>query len=294
VMQYNYSHDNDGFGFLVLGPEDKALYVRSVTVRYNISENDARTNWGSLQLHGINGAEIHNNTVYLDRSVAHPEPTAVLLWGNFSGVRFRNNIFQTSGGVPLITALGGVFDADIQFQGNTYWSGDDAFRIESGETSYASLEDWRNATTQETMDGASVGHQVDPRLAAPGQGGTIGDADLLHTLSAYRLRRTSPLKDAGLNLAALFGVDPGPQDFYGNSLADVSAFSVGAHERKGTLDFEHANARWGRFPRWGVVHALELDLPTELLGSVEGPYRRRALDSHPYSTTNTSCTAVTP
>ena len=43
VMQYNYSHDNDGAGYLLA----QFTYAREFTnniVRYNISENDGRKN----------------------------------------------------------------------------------------------------------------------------------------------------------------------------------------------------------------------------------------------------------
>ena len=71
-------------------------------------------------------------------------------------------------------------------------------------------------------NGVSVGHNVDPQLNSAGHGGTIGNADLLSTLTAYKLRSTSSLRSEGLNLITLFGIQPGTHDFYGNPLPDRS------------------------------------------------------------------------
>ena len=62
---------------------------------------------------------------------------------------------------------------------------------------------------------------VDPRFLNAG-GGVTGDAN------AYRLQSTSPLINAGMNLA-LLGISPGSEDFFGNALSPES-FDIGAHE----------------------------------------------------------------
>ena len=43
-MQYNYSHDNDGPGYLLLHSSAGARRAGNNIVRYNISQNDARKN----------------------------------------------------------------------------------------------------------------------------------------------------------------------------------------------------------------------------------------------------------
>src|SRR5205823_7800775 len=66
VVQYNYSYDNDGAGFLLFcGPVTGAH--RNNTVRYNISQNDGRQNsLGAISAGGdISGDAVYNNTVYL-------------------------------------------------------------------------------------------------------------------------------------------------------------------------------------------------------------------------------------
>ena len=67
-------------------------------------------------------------------------------------------------------------------------------------------------------------------LVAAGGGGTAGDADLLGSLGAYQLQPYSPLREAGLNLAALFGLNTGSRDYYGNAVPNGLAQDVGAHD----------------------------------------------------------------
>src|SRR3712207_8524244 len=43
IMQYNYSHDNYGAGYL-LARYSSAPAMSNLTIRYNISENDGRKN----------------------------------------------------------------------------------------------------------------------------------------------------------------------------------------------------------------------------------------------------------
>jgi len=65
-------------------------------------------------------------------------------------------------------------------------------------------------------------------LTNPGGGGTIGNPDLLATISAYRLLPGSPMAGAGLNLGVLFAASVGSHDYYGNPVQAPPA--VGASE----------------------------------------------------------------
>jgi len=67
-------------------------------------------------------------------------------------------------------------------------------------------------------------------LTSPGGGGTIGNSDLLNTLSAYTLLTASQMRDSGLNIQTLFGINPGSTDFYGVLIPQNGAFDVGASE----------------------------------------------------------------
>jgi hypothetical protein len=236
IVEYNYSHDNDGAGFMIAhAPANDSHFGN--TFRYNISQNDGRRNsYASIEIWGRTRAtEIYNNTIFL-APASSGAPRAVRV-GNagitgrdVAGLHFRNNIFQTTGGLALVevTASQLAGASDLRFQGNDYFASGAGFAVLWGGTSYSSLSSWR-ATGQEMNGSSSVGRTMDPMLTAPGQGATFDDATKLETLNAYRLKPSSPLVDAGLNLAALFSIDAGGFDFYGTALGGAS--EIGAYEQ---------------------------------------------------------------
>jgi hypothetical protein len=236
IVQYNYSHDNDGAGFLLAQSVASDAHARNV-VRFNISQNDGRANsYAGIEVWGrVISADIYNNTVFVSGAVSG-SPRAVRVWNAgatdrfVSGVRFRNNIFMTTG-LPVIEATGAALAGatGLRFEGNDYYAGGSSAVFLWSGTSFGGLAAWR-ATGQETIAGRPSGLSVDPQLMAAGAGGSFGDADLLASLDAYRLRATSPLADAGLDIQSLYGVATGTFDFFGGRLGQGIGFSIGAHE----------------------------------------------------------------
>jgi peptidoglycan/LPS O-acetylase OafA/YrhL len=232
-LQYNYSHDNDGAGYMLCQFADARRFAGN-TIRFNISQNDGRKNvFGAIHFHdenfccGIANCQVYNNTVYVTPS-AEGDPSAVFAnHSSIAGVSIRNNILQSSGGPALIAVLPG--QEALTFQGNSYYAGGGDLGVQWEDRAYSSLEAWREATSQERISGKNVGYSVDPRLRAPGSGGTVGSVFLLASLDAYRLRDDSPLSASGLDLIALFGIDPGQTDFFGETLRQKGALPIGAH-----------------------------------------------------------------
>src|SRR5438552_17620863 len=104
----------------------------------------------------------------------------------FSGnsVRVRDNLFITTGGVPLVAYNGG--GTDLLFQGNDYWSSGSALQFQWLNDSFTSVDGatgWRAATGQEIINGTVAGYQADPQALNPGGGGTLGKANLLDSLT---------------------------------------------------------------------------------------------------------------
>jgi hypothetical protein len=242
VMQYNYSHDNDGAGYLVYQFVGARPFGNN-TVRYNISENDGRDHaYASLYIGG--GSAVVNNQIYGNTFYVTPSTNsgtaAVRIDGVGTGNKFRNNILYSTGGVRLIDSDAAYATGSVRFQGNNYFSGGGTFAIRWGGTSYSSLSNWRTASGQEKNGTASVGLSVDPQLVAAGAGGTIGDAALLHTLTAYQLLTTSPLIDAGMNLTSL-GITTGGRDYYGAAVPAGGGFDIGAFEHVASYTGTAAN-----------------------------------------------------
>ncbi len=238
TVQYNYSHGNDGPGFLLAHAPNNTSHADN-TVRYNVSENDGRKNSAAaIVIYGRTiRAELYNNTVYVAPS-ASGTPSAVAVHNvtivnqDVQQVHFRNNVFYVAGGLRLLWVstdqLNGA--VDLRFEGNDYYAGGAAPNLLWGSTTYAGLTGWRSATGQELLGGVGVGSQLDPALLSPGAGGTIGNADLLANLTAYRLQAGSPVINRALDLPALFGISVGASDFYGDALPSGTGYDVGSYE----------------------------------------------------------------
>jgi len=240
ILQYNYSHDNDGAGYL-LGQFENARPWSNNTVRYNISENDGKVNEGSIGLFKgpgttMSGASIYNNTIYLSPQTGNSNASAVYFqnWAtDIRNVAFYNNIFVTTGGVPLINIPAGY---SAFFAGNIYWPSGGSFSIRYQDVNYSSLDSWRSATGNEKVNGGNKGFSKDPSLMNAGSGGTVGFGNSLASLSAYKVRSTaSPAYNAGLNLSSLYSINVGTTDFWGTALPGGNANDIGANQYISTL-----------------------------------------------------------
>jgi hypothetical protein len=236
VIQYNYSHNNDGAGYL-LAQRYATLAHHDNVVRYNVGENDGRKNGGSgIRVWGaVRDAEIYGNTIFMTRPPTGASEAFSLAnnsSGTFvNGVHLRNNIFSVKG-VAMVSATARALSGavDLRFQGNDYFAGSAKPKLIWGATTYFGLPAWRSGTGQERLNGADTGLSVDPGLASPGNGGTIDGTGPLSSLTAYKLRSNSPLINRALDLTGLFGINMGGRDFYGGSVPMGAAPDIGAHE----------------------------------------------------------------
>lgn len=167
IVQYNYSHDNEG-GFLLL--MESANYV---TVRYNISVNDGvkGTAQGLLDIRAGN-VSIYNNTFYSDAEVL-----ATHVENGFSGNGvIANNIFYAKTPVNM-----------------------PAWKTDS-KASYVYHNNAIYGYTGLPEDDALV--TADPGLKNPG---TAGEG--LNSVEGYGLKKTSPCIDSGMEIADNGGRD---------------------------------------------------------------------------------------
>jgi hypothetical protein len=110
-----------------------------------------------------------------------------------------------------------------------YYSPSGTFDVAWGSSRYASLASWQKARGEETLSGVPTGLTVDPKLVNARGGGTIGNPDLLATLTAYTLQPTTTLLDVGLDLSR-FGITMGPHDYFGVPVPSGAGPEVGASE----------------------------------------------------------------
>jgi hypothetical protein len=234
TLQYNYSHNNDGAGYL-LGQYDGARTWSNNIVRYNISENDGRTNSGGITLFKgpnstMNGCKIYNNTVYMSPSALNSGVGALTIteWNTgINGIEVYNNIFQTTGGSYLVDVPTGY---DAAFAGNLYWSSGGTFKIRYHGTNYSNVSAWRTASGKEQVGSLTTGITADPQLINAGAGGIIWPLPTF-SLSAYKTASTSPAINSALDLNTLFAINSGTVDFYNTVLPAPNMRDIGAYER---------------------------------------------------------------
>lgn len=232
-LQYNYSHGNAGSGFLLAGGPDPADHGGNI-VRYNISQNDGRqTAMGSLEIWGkTRDSAVYGNTIFTATDDAG-QARAVYITNGYAeghyavGVSFRNNIFYTTGGIPSVVITGSALSgAAVRFENNNYYS-TGMLRIQWGSTAFGTVASWASATGQESSGGRVLGTSVDPDLVSPGGAWTLDDAARLSTMTAYALRSSSPLIDAGADLGI---AGSSVADFYGTAVPQGAGYDIGAHE----------------------------------------------------------------
>ena len=240
VMQYNYSHDNDGAGYL-MGQFENAKPWSNNTVRYNVSENDGVANQGSIGLFKgpgttMSGASIYNNTIYFSLQPGNSNACAVYFQNWTTGidnVSFYNNIFFSTGGLPFVNIPSGY---SAFFAGNIYWSSGSPFSINYRGSHYSSLASWRAATANEVVGGINTGNSSDPLLTNPGAGGTIGYGNSLTSLNAYKINNiSSPAYSGGLDLSSLYSINVGVMDFWGTILPGGNANDIGANQHSSSI-----------------------------------------------------------
>ncbi len=237
VMEYNYSHDNEGVGYLFTQWINDYTHRNNV-IRFNISQNDGV---GILLYGPFRDAQIYNNTVYSSqKNPRYGFPSYHAFWAlNYgfansysANVFVRNNIFYLHGAVTAVELgpkqNGG--DSNVFFQGNVFYNDSGVVSYVQNGKIYYSLNDWRKIEKQEMLGVDSTGIEKDPQLIAPGTGKTIGNADSLMTLKAYMLRDSSYIRGKGLNMDSLLGISSYMVDYFGDSIRPTGQFSPGVHE----------------------------------------------------------------
>jgi Right handed beta helix region len=228
ILQYNLSYNNDGAGFLLYNRSGLA-HANNV-VRFNISAEDGQrtSRYGGITLSGrIRDAAVYNNTVVIS-GVPGRQPAGLKLELGLRAVTVRNNIFRVTGPSPVVVAAQAFGTDQVLLQGNVYvgipgrlvawWAG----RV------YSRLSSWRANTGQERLGDQNVGMTADPWTAPPNLPDLTDPAHITDA-TAFMVPPASPAAGAGLDLRRLFGLDPGPADFWSGRLAGTRP-SIGAHQ----------------------------------------------------------------
>ncbi|MBV8731555.1 MAG: right-handed parallel beta-helix repeat-containing protein [Acidobacteriia bacterium] len=231
IIQYNYTHENDGSGINLAQYTPVRVMFSGNTVRYNVSQNDGRKSmsWAGIVMAGnMQNSNIYNNTFY-GTAGAFGIYSALLITGQTTNFGIRNNVFITAGtGVTQQATINGG-QVNMALQGNAYWGSGMPLNLTWNGNNSTILAQFRQSSGQETLSGMPTGVGSNPQLTAPGTGPTFNNTSLLSTLTAYTPLPGSPLINTGLTLSS-FGVNPGTHDFLGTAIPQGGAFNIGAIE----------------------------------------------------------------
>ena len=244
TMQYNNSHDNDGPGYSchTFG-NNYPLSDSNNTIRYNISSKNGRksvynaceVSISSGNTKTIKNIKIYNNTICAFKQTSE-EMTAIRLARSVSNCSFFNNIIYCNDSSLFAMYFYPVESGtdSIKFLKNIYFNLNGHLKYKENLSIYYSYISWQNAVstliTREKINNINVGFNENPGLLNPINAGNVNNTYKLDTLTAFQTKVNSVIRENGLNLDSLFGINPGSKDFFGNTLPKGSKFDIGAYE----------------------------------------------------------------
>jgi hypothetical protein len=223
LIQYCLSYENQGAGYGLFQYPGASDWSNN-TVRYCVSINDAHSTEGAGSFFIWNGSNESRqlSNCYIYNNVTYSSSAPVISFENSSdheNFYFCNNIFLGSG--QLISGI----NKGSKFMGNVWWSSGGSIKF----MKYDSLIAWAKATGQETEKGQIIGIQKNPGLKGPFIT-DITDPYKLNTLSGYTLQTDSPVKDTGVDIKSVLGIELPGKDFYGNGVPQGAFTEPGINE----------------------------------------------------------------
>lgn len=198
VMQYNYSHDNDGAGYLICSYDPKGAPLYGCVTRFNISVNDGLANdYSSILFWQAGPCKTYNNTCIT--RVASP----LKFTSSAKGHLIANNVFvvDSKADFPLVKSAFPV--EHNRFRNNLYYRTGGPARFSLRQDKGLDFRGFCNAV-----------NSADEILADPRLSDLSGE--ILHP------RPGSPLLGAGLVVP-----DWGSRDYYGFAASDPEALNIG-------------------------------------------------------------------
>ena len=216
VIQYNYSHDNDGGAFVVVcDPNYANSFNDSTIIRYNISQNDSHAAGGKesaiFRIDGlVSNVTCYNNSIYTSTDIV----SAVYhcAWGGGTSgtlpktTKYYNNIFylnKKSTPFAVNSSTGNLFSNNTYFYSGTL-------------------------TGTHPVDANAL--TTDPKFVSAGTGGISQNSE--NSVDGYKLQATSPSINSGILLT-----NHSPIDYWGNPVPGTAGKAPcrGAFEYSATL-----------------------------------------------------------
>lgn len=199
VMQYNYSHDNDGAGYLICSYNPaEAPCIRCIT-RFNLSVNDGRMNdYASIMFWQADDCSTYNNTCITRIA------SCLKFTSETRGHLIANNIFVVDSVLDIPVIQSPFTLNENRFENNIYWR-------TGGKVSFRLMD----APSVELADAAAFFLSKNE----------IGADPFLSALSGpdIHLREGSPALGKGQHLENM-----GDRDLYGLPVGKTGAVNIGA------------------------------------------------------------------
>jgi len=161
VVQYNYSHENEGGAVIVCGTNgENDSMVQNSIIRYNVSVNDGLgANRSALDFSaGIDGVIVHNNTIIAkdtDRFFTIADYRNDDVYVAPQNIKFYNNLFYGANSDTSAITYGGDWhianDITVEFYNNVFRSVDNLPWDAKYATLWASPVYADNITTTDTL-----------------------------------------------------------------------------------------------------------------------------------------------
>jgi hypothetical protein len=190
IVQYNYSHQNDGGFILYCGCGGGSRLNSNSAVRYNISQDDHLRVINAL---GVKDGKFYNNTIYIPSGSTADVFQVTGVWNDLV---LANNIIVNNGSGGYVYS-GGQSPDQFDWINNIYYG---------------------NHPASEPSDPRKI--TANPGLVSPGSG-TTGTG----SVSGYKLTSGSAAIGAGIVIP-----NNGGEDYWGSALPSVCAPDTGADQ----------------------------------------------------------------
>ncbi len=173
VLEHNYSHGNQGAGYLLCSWDRKLWPSTDCVCRHNLSVNDGLANgYGAIEFWQADRFKVHNNTCVTFTSA----PLKFI--SETQGHLIKDNLFVVLGNADASSLDSWYGVEKNRFQGNLWWRGRGDLRFTLPQSQLGSLEQFAKRV------GAKGEIFADPQFVNP----ALGD---------FRLKAGSPAKGKG-------------------------------------------------------------------------------------------------
>jgi len=216
IIQYCLSYENEGAGYGIF-EYPGANKWKNNTVRYCISINDGRKTENAAGMYIWNGWEVdtmftdfyaYNNFFYNDTKYAF----SFAEQSRHKRFYFLNNVFVSSDTSDVYYGIDSS-TTDV-FLGNVWMRKSGTFM----QNGFNNLEQWAKSTGYEIKDNKFYGISFDRMVFDLPKYTDITDLHSFKTNPMLRQVRSNILRNKGVDIKRMFGIDPGKKDFFGNQV----------------------------------------------------------------------------